>query len=283
MSASDLTALVARAGPTEARYEDAYLPERPIILHAARPADFTPRTPILFVHHGDLRNGSEFRDFWLPLVERFNLLTIVPELSEAAFPGAAWYSLGNRSDDSGRAKPREQWTYGIPGRVFAALRAHGITSRASYGQFGHSSGAQFVHRSISLGFRDAVALAVTANAGTYAMPDLGIAFPYGLGDTGLAEGALRDLLGFPLAIFAGTADIDAASPHFPKDEPAMRQGATRFDRAHACFAAAQRTSETLDVRCAWSITDVPGVGHDGEKMSAAAAPLLATALGRAVP
>src|SRR5262249_26275091 len=169
----------------------------------------------------------------------------------------------------------EQWTYGVPGRVFAALRARGVTSRASYCQFGHSSGAQFVHRSISLGFRDAVALAVTANAGTYAMPDLRVAFPYGLGGTGLDEVALRDLLGFPLAIFAGTADTDVTSPHFPKDESAMRQGATRFDRAHAYFDAACRSSEALDVRCAWSITDVPGVGHDAGKMSAAAAPLFA--------
>src|SRR5215470_419756 len=277
----DLTGLVARAGRNEAPYEDAHLPGRSIRLLVARPVEFLPCTPILFVHHGDLRNGAEFRDFWLPLVDQFDVLAVVPEFSEAAFPGSAWYSLGNCHDGSGRANTPEQCTYGVPQRIFAVLRCQGITSRASYGQFGHSSGAQFVHRSISLGFRDAVAAAVTANAGTYAMPDLGIAFPYGLGDTGLDEGALRDLLGFPLAIFAGTADIDAANPHFPKDEPAMRQGETRFARAHGYLAAAREASKALGVPCAWSITDVPGVGHDGENMSAAAAPLLATALGRA--
>lgn len=280
MRVSELSGLVAQSGRNEGLYEDPHLPGRLIRLFAARPEDFTPSTPILFVHHGDLRNGSEFRDFWLPLVDRLNVLAIVPEFSETEFPGAAWYSLGNRSDDRGGTKPREQWIYGVPGRIFAALRAHGITSRAAYGQFGHSSGAQFVHRSISLGFRVEVALAITANAGTYAMPDPGIAFPYGLGDTGLDDGALRGLLRFPLAIFAGTADIEVASPHFPKDEPAMRQGATRFDRARAYFAAAQRLSDVLDVPCGWSITDVPGVGHDGEKMSAAAAPLLANVLHR---
>ena len=41
----------------------------------------------------------------------------------------------------------------------------------------HSAGGQFVHRMISLGFRDRVAVAATANAGTYAMPDPGVAFP----------------------------------------------------------------------------------------------------------
>jgi len=280
MRASDLNGLVAHSGRNDIYYEDPHLPGRPIRMFAACPTHFTPSTPIVFVHRGDLRNAVDFRDFWLPLVDRFHVLAIVPEFSNAAFPGAAWYSDGNRCDAGGRAMPREQWTYGVPGRVFAALRAHGITSRASYSQFGHSSGAQFVHRSISLGFRDVVALAVSANAGTYAMPDLGVAFPFGLGDTGLDDGALRDLLDFPLAIFAGTADIDVTSPHFPNTEPAMRQGVTRFDRAHAYFAAAQRSSQALDVQCAWSITDVPGVGHDGEKMSAAAAPLFATALHR---
>jgi len=283
MRVSDLNSLVARSGRTEGRYEDSHLLGRPIRLFAARPAHFTPSTPILFVHHGDLRNGRDFRDFWLPLVDKVGLLAIAPEFSEAAFPGPAWYSCGNRSDDDGRRKPRKQWTYGIPRRIFAALRAQRLTTQHRYGLFGHSSGAQFVHRSISLGFRDAVAAAVTANAGTYAMPDLGIAFPYGLGGTYLDETALQNLLTFPLAVFAGTADIDASSPHFPKDGPAMRQGPTRFARAHGYVAAARRVSEALGVSCAWTITDVPGVGHDGDKMAAAAAPLLAAALHGTAP
>jgi len=91
------------------------------------------------------------------------------------------------------------------------------------------------------------------------------------------------LLIFPLAVFAGTADIDASSPYFPKDEPAMRQGATRFARAHGYVAAARRASEALGVACAWTITDVPGVGHEADKMSAAAAPMLAAALHEAAP
>jgi hypothetical protein len=168
----------------------------------------------------------------------------------------------------------------VPRRIFTDLRRQRITSRASYGQFGHSSGAQFVHRSISLGFRDAVVAAVTANAGTYAMPDLGVAFPYGLGGLGIDEHSMRELLGFPLAIFAGTADVDVASPHFPKDEPAMRQGPTRYARAHAYLTAARQAAEDLGVPCGWSITDVPGVGHEGGKMSATAAPFLAAALHR---
>ena len=166
----------------------------------------------------------------------------------------------------------------MPGRVFAALRAQGVTARHRHGSFGHSAGGQFVHRMISLGFRDGVAAAATANAGTYAMPDLAIPFPFGLGETGLDEPDLRALLGFRLTVFAGTADIDTTSEHFPHEAAAMRQGPTRYARAHAYIATARTEARRRGLPCAWTMVDVDGVGHDGKKMSAAAAPVLAAAL-----
>jgi hypothetical protein len=68
------------------------------------------------------------------------------------------------------------------------------------------SGGQFVHRMVSFGFRDRVAVAVSANAGTYAMPDLAAPWPFGLGQTYVDTDALRALLGFRITVMAGTAD-----------------------------------------------------------------------------
>jgi hypothetical protein len=278
MGLTDLRALVARAGVNDVWYEDPYLAERPVLLRAARPERYSPTTPVLFAHHGDLRNGGDYRDYWLPLVDEAQLLVIVPEFSSSAYPGSAWYNLGNRVDDDGRAKPRQEWTYGVPGRLVAALARQGITARRRYGLFGHSSGGQFVHRMISLGLRDGVAAAATANAGTYAMPDLDVAFPYGLGGTEVDEAGLRALLAFRLTVFAGTADIDTTSEHFPRNEAAMRQGPTRYARAHAYISVARDAAQRRCMTCAWTIVDVADVGHDGAQMSAAAAPVLAAAL-----
>jgi len=278
IGANDLRGLVAQAGANDAAYADPHLPERAIVLRAARPRHYSADTPVLFVHHGVQRNGGDYRDYWLPLVDTAQLLVIVPEFSWSAFPEAAWYNFGNRVDADGRPKPRTEWTYGVPERVFAALRQQGVTAAQRYGSFGHSAGGQFVHRMISLGFRERVAVAATANAGTYAMPDLGVAFPYGLGDTGLDEAALLALLAFRLMVFAGTADIDTTGEHFPRDEPAMRQGPTRYARAHAYLAAAREAARARGITCNWTITDVPDVGHDGAKMSAAAGAILAAAL-----
>ena len=276
----DLAPLLARPGATDLAYTDPNLPNRPMVLRCARPARFTPDTPVLLAHHGVLRNGADYRDFWLPHVDAADLLVIVPEFPEASFPGSPGYNFGNRTDARGRATPRAQWSYGVDGRLFQALRQQGLTRVPRFGMWGHSAGGQFVHRAVSLGFMQDVAVAVTANAGTYAMPDLAVEFPYGLGGTGMIETGLRRLLDFPMVTMAGTDDIDAASEHFPKEPPAMAQGGTRYDRAHRYIGTARSQAARLGTATAWSIIDVPGVDHDGERMAAAAAPVLAAALHR---
>ena len=275
---SDLAALVASPGTNDVPWTDPALPAQPLTLRAARPRRFHADTPVLFVHHGVLRNGADYRDYWLPLVDEADVLVVVPEFSDAAFPTPLSYNYGNREDAEGRPLPREQWTYAVDGHLFAALRAAGVTRRQGYGIFGHSAGGQFVHRMLSLGFRDRVVTAAAANAGSYAMPTLGVDFPYGLGATGLEETQLAGLLRFPLIVMGGSEDTDTTSEHFPREEAAMRQGETRFARAHAYVNAAHAEAARLGLDCAWRLIAVEGVGHDGGRMGAAAAPVLAAAL-----
>ena len=75
--------------------------------------------------------------------------------------------------------------------------AQGVTTQDRYGLFGHSAGGQFVHRMLSFGFRDRVAVAISSNAGTYAMSNLVTPWPFGLGQTVVDDDALRALLEFP--------------------------------------------------------------------------------------
>lgn len=275
---TDLHPLIAQSGANAVPYTDPHFPDRPLTLRSARPRYCTPDTPIVFVHHGRGRNGDDYRNYWLPLVDEAGVLVIAPEFSDAAFPDSRWYNHGNLLDDSGEPNPRDASTYAIVPRLFAALQAQGVTRRRRYGLFGHSAGSQYVHRMLALGPRDNVAAAVAANAGTYAMPDLHTPFPNGLGGIGLTTDDLRAFLHFRLTVMAGTADIDNTAEHFPKDPVSMRQGATRFERAHNYVAAARAAAERLGTHCAWTIIDVPGVAHEGDKMSAAAAPILAAAL-----
>jgi hypothetical protein len=259
-------------------YVDPVFPDRPLVLHAARPRQYDARTPVLFVHHGVRRNGGEYRDYWLDLVDEAGILAISIEFPEASFPEYLWYNFGNLHAKDGTPNPRETWTFGIDERLFEELRARGITIHQSYGLFGHSAGGQYVHRMLSFGFRDRVAAAVSANAGTYAMPDLATPWPFGLGETDVDIDALRALLAFPITVMAGTEDILTTGQFFPKGPRSMRQGATRYERARNYVRSGHNAAAALQRSCAWTIIDVPGVGHDGKRMSAAAAPLVAAAL-----
>ncbi len=275
---SALSRLTAAPGAHSVRYIDTAFPDRPLLLHSARPQEFDGDTPVLIVHHGVGRNGRDYRDYWLPQVDVAGILVISVEFTEAAFPDYLWYHFGNRHDEKGAPNPREQWTYGIDERLFAALRDQGLTRRQSYGLFGHSAGGQFVHRMLSFGFRDRVAVAVSANAGTYAMPDLEIAWPFGLGETEVGAATLRRLLEFPITVMTGTLDTKTTGRFFPKGPRSMRQGATRHERAHNYVREGHAAAAALGTRCAWTVMNVPDVGHDGERMSVAAAPVVAAAL-----
>jgi hypothetical protein len=58
----------------------------------------------------------------------------------------------------------------------------------------------------------------------------------------------------------------------------MRQGETRWHRAHNYVGLGRTAAETMGTLCTWTVIDVPDVGHDGERMSIAAAPVAAAAL-----
>lgn len=276
----DLSPLVAAPGASSLPYFDRAFPDQRLILHAARPDDWHPALPVVFVHHGVARNGRDYRDYWLAHVNAGRMLAIAVEFPEASFPEYLWYNFGNLHAADGSPNPRERWTFGIDTRLFAALRQQGLTTTQRYGLFGHSAGGQYVHRMLSFGYRDQVAVAVSANAGTYAMPELTTAWPWGLGATDVTEDDLRILLGFPLTVMAGTNDVKTTGRFFPKGPKSLKQGPTRHARAHSYLRVARSMAAELGVSLAWQVIDVPDVGHDGKRMSDAAAPLIAAALQR---
>lgn len=110
------------------------------------------------------------------------------------------------------------------------------------------------------------------------MPVLDIPWPFGLGETAVDEAALRDLLTFPITVMAGTNDTRTTGKHFPGGPRSMRQGPTRWHRAHEYLRLGQEAAAALGRECAWRVIDVPGVGHSGRRMSAAAAPVIAAGL-----
>ena len=119
----DLSALVSTPGAHSIGYLDTAFPNRLLWLHGACPRNYDTTTPVLLVHHGVGRNGRDYRDYWLRVVDDIGVLVIAIEFTEDSFPNYLWYHFGNLHDENGAPNPREQWTYGIDDRLFQASRS----------------------------------------------------------------------------------------------------------------------------------------------------------------
>jgi poly(3-hydroxybutyrate) depolymerase len=245
--------------------------DKPIRVWVFRPEGFRADSPIVFVMHGTLRNGETYREPWVELAEGAGALVIVPEFSLEHYRDPRTYQFGNMRTKGGEPIEESKWTFGAIEHLFDHLKTVTGSTRERYFLFGHSAGAQFVHRMVLFQGGSRIALAVTANAGSYTLPDFEEKFPYGLRDSAMSETRLKAALTAPMLVLLGENDIDPNDKYLPKNAEAVAQGPHRFARGHTFFRAAETASERLGVPLAWTKVVVPGVGHDNSRMAPVAA------------
>lgn len=236
-----------------------------------RPAGLRPSDHIVFVMHGVLRNADVYRDNWIEAAKTQRFLLVVPEMTQAQFRGDAGYNFGNMVErQGGAAKPPEQWAWRSIETVFDAVRLGTGSARQTYAIFGHSAGAQFVHRLVTYAENPRVDAAIAANAGWYTLPVFSESFPYVLKGSPASEERVKANFGKPLIILLGDKDIDPNHATLRRDEGSDRQGATRFARGQNYVKVAEAEAKRLDVRFNWQVKVVPDVAHDNAAMAAAA-------------
>lgn len=265
------TILTPETGRTTLSYVDPFHPDRPLSVNFYRPEAHGPEDPVVIVQHGMLRNGDEYRDFWIPAAEKHRLLIVAPTFSNEGFPKAEGYNNGLVLGADGSLQPYGSWIYSVLGRVFEALRNGGVTRRLQARLFGHSAGGQFSHRLLATQDHAPFESVIAANPGWYTLPTRDRDFPEGLGGIGLDENRLARWLAYPMHIFAGDQDISMDDPNLPAQQEALKQGPTRYARAHFVYDFARREAERLGLPFGWQLVRVAGVGHDGAAMSRAAA------------
>ncbi|MGC3969793.1 MAG: CapA family protein [Pirellulales bacterium] len=238
------------------------------------PEEAAADAPVLIVMHGVNRDADRYRNEWLPHARKYGLLLLVPEFSNAAFPGELHYNLGSTTDDAGKPTPRETWTFEFIEPIFdAAKQAFGNRS-SRYSIYGHSAGGQFVHRFLYFEPQARVKQAVAANAGWWTVPDSAIAFPYGLQNSAIDAAAEKAMLARPLTVLLGTADVDTTDKNLRRTPEANAQGPHRFARGRNFFAAGKRRAAELGAPFGWQLATAPGVPHENKGMSAYAVRLL---------
>ncbi|MCG7393726.1 alpha/beta hydrolase [Microvirga sp. ACRRW] len=265
------TTLTPEIGRSTLPFIDPHHLDRPLEVNFYRPADHGPGDPVVIVQHGMLRNGDEYRDFWIPAAEKHRILIAAPTFSDMHFPGPESYNNGLVIEDDGSLQPFEKWLYAVPARVFAALKRSGVTRRPKARLFGHSAGGQFAHRMLATQDDGSFEAVIAANPGWYTLPTLARNFPEGLGGIDLDEANLARWFAYPMHIFAGDQDISTDDPNLPAQAEALRQGPHRYARAQFVYDFARREANRLGLPFQWKLIRVEGVGHDGAAMSRAAA------------
>jgi poly(3-hydroxybutyrate) depolymerase len=231
------------------------------------PKNVRSDAPVLFVMHGVNRDADRYRNEWEPHAEKQGFILLCPEFSNAAFPGEEGYNFGNILDQERRLRPRDQWSFRFLEPIFDAIKAATGNRSQRYHLYGHSAGAQFVHRYLFFTPAARVARAVAANAGVWTVPDSDVDYPYGLRGAGVDSAALRTVFGGPLVVLLGTADTDTMDEHLRRTPEAMTQGPHRYARGKYFFETARRESAALGVPLAWRLATAPEIGHSNKLMA----------------
>jgi D-alanine-D-alanine ligase len=248
---------------------------------------------IWFVMHGVNRNAEDYAKAAAPVAERVNALLVVVEFSRTLYPDGSDYTLGvtTRGSPDGRALKEGRWrtpdayVYSEIERLFGVIRTTLGGEQSGYYLFGHSAGAQFVHRMLTFLPNAKVLGAVAANAGWYTLPVRGgphanespeCTMPYGLEATPVDDNAVKALLGRRLTILLGELDTASEDANLRDTPEAQSQGKNRFQRGKHYFQLAQREAHRLGTPFNWRLATVHKARHRAGDILPSTIPFLFT-------
>ncbi len=174
----------------------------------------------------------------------------------------------------GIAVEKSRWTFTTIERLFDVVRTAARLRTTKYSLYGHSAGAQFVHRFVLFMPDARYERAIAANAGWYTLPTFEASFPYGLEGTPATEAGLKLAMGRDLVVMLGNEDTDDSDPGLRNTERARSQGRTRLERGESFHQTAVASARKLGVPLRWRRIIVRDAGHSNREMARAAAALL---------
>lgn len=182
-------------------------------------------------------------------------------------------NMSDRDDEKGSLQSKEQWTFSVIDHVITEVRQH-FKATGEFVLFGHSAGAQFVHRYMLFSDHDELFHIIVANAGWYTMLDKTVDFPYGIKNIPISDIELTKAFAKPVTILLGEKDNNSNNKLLRHTSLADQQGINRFERGMHFFYQAKEKASEMGVPFKWELVTVPGVGHDDVGMAKAAAQLI---------
>ena len=265
-------------------------------VHYYLPEHVTRESNVLLILPGAGRNGDDYRNAWIETAQQHSLIIAAISYPEAHYDLAA-YNFGGvvknfhakEMDTSTRGvirvkdedvrfevnSNRGEWLFNDFERVFDLIKRATGTTTATYDLFGHSAGAQALHRMVLFQQKSRARKIVAANAGWYTLPNLHVPLPTGLQNAPLEATDLQRALSTDLTILLGELDNSEQAGGTLLRSPIIdQQGQGRLARGQTFYQTGLETAAKLGAPFNWTLATVPNVGHNYYAMSQAAAEIL---------
>ena len=230
--------------------------------------------PILFSFHGGSRNADDYRNDWIEMSNENNFMVFAPEFNSDDFPSGDMYNLANIFQDGDNPSMNtfnspDKWTFSVIDQLFDYIKTELGSNQTKYNAWGHSAGAQFLHRFVFYLPNSKLNIAVCSNAGWYTVPESDIVFPYGLSESQLSNSNLISAFSKRLYVHLGDSDTDPNSSSLRHNNIVdQQQGLNRLARGRYFFQTSKEKAELLNTNFNWEKTpEVLGVGHDHTAMA----------------
>ncbi len=208
--------------------------------------------PVLVAVHGISRNVENHFDAFAALAETAGWFLVVPLFDALRFPD--YQRLGR----PGRSERADLSMLALLSHLASR---HGFSDRSIH-LFGHSGGAQFVHRFV-MAHPDRVSRYAISAAGWYTFPDPSLNYPHGLAHLPLDCGPLLpdEFLRIPGRVFVGDRDCRRGPSVRRTPQVDAHQGLTRLERAQRWTAAMNARAGAMNLAAPLQLQRLPDAGH----------------------
>ena len=237
------------------------------------PEEINNQTQVLFIVHGGARDSEKYLDIWKKFTEHKNIILVAPEFKRADYED---YEYLNISDDYGVLnKNLNEHLHNSLSIFFSFFKSKYNLEIDTYKLYGHSGGAQFVHRLLLFSDYDNVSSAVIAGAGSYTFLN-NENYPYGLKESNhLSDKKIKRYLSQRVTFLIGNQDIKKFESSKKNNIQAKAmQGNNRFEVGINYFNNLITVSERQKIPLRWKFQIAKGVAHDNEEMSLLASEIL---------
>lgn len=252
------------------------LASKPVSVSYYIPATGDPKTmPILFVFPGEDRNADAHVRLFTDWANANGVMLFGISFSTTYYSTTTEYILGgmNTRQSASGLLPQEQWNFNYVETLFQSIRQSLAGTQSTYDIWGHSAGAQYVHRFATFMPSAHLRKAVACNSGWYSMPDLTVDFPYGMN---LVQEATVSMQQTALArhLYVCVGQNDTSTDGLNDNAGSVAQGQNRNERARYYFNNSQQLAQSKGYSFAWTFREVPSTAHDAAGMAAGTCDLL---------